>query len=246
MTAPPAPSREEPARPGLTGPRTEGSVNLMDAVWPGSGTRPGRFAVAALPLLAAVLLLGAGPAGDSPPAGPDRSEVQPAAETKAAAEKHVAGRDLIDVESISDLNARFRRGRGEPRLVLLLSPTCIDCIQAARWLERDLLTKHPKLAFRVYALWFHRLKTDRRDVWPRGALDDRRVEHFWEAGSSISRWYGKRFHTRRPVPWNIYFLYTAGADSLGAGDSVVSWGLWVSDSREKIRQGLGGLTGEKL
>lgn len=201
----------------------------MDAPSIRSGRRSAPLAVAALSALALPFLLGAGPPEANAPSG-----------------KHVTGRELIDVRSVAELNARFQHGRGEPRLVLLLSPTCIDCIRAARWLERDILTKHPDLAFRVYALWFHRLKTDRRDVWPREALDDRRVEHLWEAGSSVSRWYGKLFHTRRPVPWNIYFLYTPGADSLGAQDSVVSWGLWVSDSREKIRKGLEELTGGKL
>jgi hypothetical protein len=218
----------------------------MDAPSLRSGTRFACPAIIVLSALAVLFLLGAGPAG-APPANSDpQSAGAPLAETKAPAGGHVSGRELIDLESVADLDARFRRGRGEPRLVLILSPTCIDCIRAARWLERDLLTRHPKLPFRVYALWFHRLKTDRRDVWPREAMSDRRVEHFWEAGSSISRWYGKLFRTRRPVPWNVYFLYTAGADSLGVRDSVVSWGSWVSDSREKIRTNLAALTGEEL
>jgi len=218
----------------------------MDAPSLRFGTRSARLGTTALSALAVLLLLGAGPAGDPPGGKQPRSGERSPSAAKPPAGEHVSGRDLIDVASVADLEGHFRRDHGTPRLVLILSPTCIDCIRAARWLEQDILKRHPKLPFRVYALWFHRLSTDRRDVWPSTALSDGRVEHFWEEGSSISRWYGKEFQTRRPVPWNVYFLYTSGADSLGVRDSVVSWGSWVSDSREKIRENLARLTGEKL
>lgn len=216
----------------------------MDAPLLRSGSRFARLAAPALSAAAVLLLLGARPAGD--PGGSPRSSEGSASAAKTPAGAHVSGRDLIDVTSVTELEGHFRKDHGRPRLVLILSPTCIDCIRAARWLELDILKRHTRLPFRVYALWFHRLRTDRRDVWPSTALSDPRVEHFWEEGSSISRWYGQKFQTRRPVPWNVYFLYTPGADSLGAQDSVVSWGSWVSDSREKIRENLARLTGEKL
>ena len=218
----------------------------MDAPSLRSGTRFARLATPALSALALLILLGARPVGDAPSGKGPRAGGTPSAPARTPAGEHVSGRDLIDIASVADLNGHFRKDLGAPRLVLILSPTCIDCIRAARWLEQDVLKRHPGLPFRVYALWFHRLRTDRRDVWPATALSDSRVEHFWEEGSSISRWYGRRFQTRRPVPWNVYFLYTPGADSLGARDSVVSWGSWVSDSREKIRENLARLTGEKL
>jgi hypothetical protein len=207
------------------------------------GTRIKRPALSAL---VAFFLLGAGPGADpprgkQPPAGGDTRSA-----AKAPSDGHVSGRELIDVGSLADLDEHFRKDQGTTRLVLVFSPTCIDCIRAARWLEQDILKRHPRLPLRVYAVWFHRLSTDRRDVWPPTALPDARVRHFWEEGSSISRWYGQNFRTRRPVPWNVYFLYTPGAGSLGVRDSVVSWGSWVSDSREKIRERLAHLTGEKL
>lgn len=80
-------------------------------------SRPARVALPALVVAAAFGLVGCGGSGTGTAAP---QEDPPAA---AVAEPSGGGGDLIDVASVDDLRARFNADTGQPRLLLLLSPT---------------------------------------------------------------------------------------------------------------------------
>ena len=86
-------------------------------------------------------------------------------------------------------------------------------VAGARWVQEEILTKHPSSRFRVYAVWFNMLEGDDRSKWPSGLFSDPRVVEFWDGKKILGRWFG-HYHdylNENEVVWDTYLLYGPGS-----------------------------------
>ena len=55
---------------------------------------------------------------------------------------------------LDQLKARFNKDQGGLRLVVLVSPTCPECVGGAGWIEEYILKRYPQLPVKVYAVGY--------------------------------------------------------------------------------------------
>ena len=101
-------------------------------------------------------------------------------------------------------------------------------------MQKEVLERHPWLGIRVYAVWLPTLATDSRGRWPRGALHDRRVTHYWDQGKAIGREYSSIFESPGQEAWDLYLLYPTGDWSIRSRDAMQAWGTPIMDERGKL------------
>ena len=79
----------------------------------------------------------------------------------------------------------------------------------ARWVQRELLQKHPDLDLKVYAIWFNMVATDDRSRWDSSLIRDPRVLYLWDPEKVVGRWFGKHpdYGNGSAVWWDTYLLY---------------------------------------
>jgi hypothetical protein len=54
------------------------------------------------------------------------------------------------------------------------------CRAGARWVQDEILAKHPSPTLRVYAVWLPMVPGDTRRAWESRVLADPRVTHLWD------------------------------------------------------------------
>lgn len=141
---------------------------------------------------------------------------------------------LADFEGMESLRAVFNGDRGRPRIVLLLSTTCITCLKGASWVQQE-LAEHPDADVAVYAVWLPMLPSDDRAEWDGRILNDPRVTHLWDEEQASGRWFAQQGYGRGtsrgspiqlPVQWDAFFVY--GGDSSwpagGKPSHLAGWG----------------------
>jgi hypothetical protein len=149
---------------------------------------------------------------------------------------------------LDDLKARFNNDKGVPRLVVLVSPTCPECVSGAGWIQEYVLKRNPKLAFKVYAIWYEMYPGDSPDDFPqaRKLMPDKRVTHYWDQPKDVGRWfYGKvPTTTKGEIEWDAFYLYSA--DSVWAEEptELLTWGRTILRDRKKLLGQIAQLTGE--
>jgi hypothetical protein len=86
-------------------------------------------------------------------------------------------------------------------------------VSGTRWVQRELLEKHPDLDLKVYAIWFNMVATDDRSLWDSELLNDPRVVYLWDQDKIVGRWFGSHPHygNGKAAWWDTYLLY--GPDS---------------------------------
>lgn len=116
-----------------------------------------------------------------------------------------AGR-LSEFTGLEQLQALFDEKASSPRMIALLSPTCITCLRGAHWLQEQ-LAQQPNADVQVYAIWFSILPGDDRAEWDGQILNDPRVTHLWDNEQVTGRWFAARGYGNMPVQWDALFLY---------------------------------------
>ena len=119
------------------------------------------------------------------------------------------------VNSIEELKTRFNEDGGV-RLILLLAPTCKTCIDAAAYIEREILNKHPESAVNVYAIWTAALADDKVSALDASHFSDARVTQLWDATGAVGRWFpqqewGPVHKVSGPVAYDVFFLFGSDA-----------------------------------
>jgi hypothetical protein len=95
------------------------------------------------------------------------------------------------VQKLEALPSIFNDEKGTVRLLLLLSPTCTECLRGASEIKEHVLEKIGNDDVRVYAVWLPILSADKQDrvVVATRRLADPRVRHFWDGAAKLSAEY---------------------------------------------------------
>ncbi|MPZ62163.1 MAG: hypothetical protein GEU93_12885 [Propionibacteriales bacterium] len=132
---------------------------------------------------------------------------------------------LSYLSGLGQLQRLFDEKAGTPRVIALLSPTCVTCLRGADWLQ-DELARHPDADVQVYAVWLPVLPSDERTEWDGRILNDTRVVHMWDEDRVTGRWFAEHGYGKLPVQWDALFLY--GSNSVWSNNDVpqglVGWG----------------------
>lgn len=128
------------------------------------------------------------------------------------------------------------------------------CVAGARWVQKEILEKQPDADLHVYAVWFSMLESDSRPRWPRDALTDPRVEHFWDEKRVLGRWYAddlklklwsRTLGTWTDALWDAYLLYDPEARWSSGPRPLFAWGTTIMETREELRAKLKALLREQ-
>ncbi len=133
-----------------------------------------------------------------------------------------------NINSTEELKTRFNEDGGV-RLILLLAPTCKTCIDAAAYIEREILSKRPDGDVNVYAIWTAALADDKVSALDASHFSDSRVSQFWDATGDVGRWFpqhewGPVQKVSGPVAYDVFFLFGPDAVWEDAPAPIASFG----------------------
>ena len=119
-----------------------------------------------------------------------------------------------------DLLTWFNKHEGKRRLVLFFSPTWSVCVDGARWVQKNVLSKDGARDVEVLAIWLPVLATDTKISAEKSkrVLLGKKITVYWDKGRTLSKWFHK--NGLAPVPkqrerrlfrhgflWDCYLLY---------------------------------------
>jgi len=111
---------------------------------------------------------------------------------------------------IKELHDKFNKDKGNVRLLLLLSPTCPECLRGASEIQSKVLEKIKDSDMRVYVIYLPILKMDREESVPSAMkqLQDKRVSFFWDRNGELAHSYSRvlQLPARQPA-WDVYLLF---------------------------------------
>lgn len=108
-------------------------------------------------------------------------------------------------EFVSAFNASADR----VRLVMVFSPTCSMCLQAASD-ARKILTKHSDAKLKPLVVWtlIRRADSKRAAENASGYLPDPRAQHFWDLWKYSGKVYTKQLEfPKKTQAWDIFVIY---------------------------------------
>ena len=89
-------------------------------------------------------------------------------------------------------------------------------MDGARWVQENVLKKHPDATLQVYTVWLDELGTDSKDRIDVDLMTDPRVRQFWDEDLVIASWFAQQFGGQIPTVRNIasdaYFLFDGNAN----------------------------------
>jgi hypothetical protein len=105
--------------------------------------------------------------------------------------------------------------------------------------REEILEKQPEARLKVYAIWFNMIWTDSRSRWPAEILADPRVQHFWDEGRVVGRWYEENVtHRGDEVEWDAFFVYGPETAWDAKPPQVVTWDRTIVGAKERLREAL--------
>ena len=115
-------------------------------------------------------------------------------------------------------------------------------MQGARWVQRELLEKHPESELQVYAVWFDVLVGDDRSAWNPELLVDPRVTQYWDSDRSLGTWFPRQEEYESlifgPLAWDIFFLYGPEAVWEDVPAPLIASGRTIISKRDRLRSGI--------
>lgn len=120
------------------------------------------------------------------------------------------------------------------------------CVAGARWVQREVLEKHPAADLKVYAISFFVLPSDVLARWavsPEDWMPDRRVAHFWDGERRVGRWYSRHVTgggegDADAFEWDAYFLYAPDVSWEDDPPAAIRWGSTIMEKRQELRASL--------
>ncbi len=120
----------------------------------------------------------------------------------------------------------FNRDRDKVRIVMLVSPTCPECLHGASVVEGMLFDRDssPKLA--GYAIWDPKLGAHEGDVDAGTTLaSDPRIRHYWDADERLGTFYETILPTPGTQSWDVYMIFPPGV--VWKGDAPPRPAVWM-------------------
>lgn len=119
--------------------------------------------------------------------------------------------DLLDGNQFkSDFNA----DKGFLRVLVILAPSCVTCLNGAREIQDQVLAKLPDPRVKAYIVWTNAYGTDDNSLAKQGAqfVTDKRARNYWDAKTELALDFGKVVKVPRdsPLAYDVYFLYKPG------------------------------------
>lgn len=145
---------------------------------------------------------------------------------------------LQEIHGLETLRTQFNQDMGQTRLILFLSPTGVECITGARWVQTQLLEEYSSASLRVYAVWLPMMGSDTPERWDKTVMPDPRATHFWDDALLLAKWFPKKIDSWEGTAWDIYYLYGPDATWEEVPQPLVDSGGTIFATREKLRQQL--------
>jgi hypothetical protein len=145
--------------------------------------------------------------------------------TVAWAPGDVRAHAALDAQS-NPFRSDFNRDRDKVRVVMLVSPTCPECLHGASVVEGTLFARNasPKLA--GYAVWVPKLGAHESDVPAGTALAaDPRIRHYWDADERLGTFYETKLPTPGTQSWDVYMIFPPGV--VWTGDVPPKPAIWM-------------------
>lgn len=110
---------------------------------------------------------------------------------------------------MQELHERFNQDKGKVRLLLLLSPTCPECLRGASEIQSKVLEKIKDSDVRVYAVYLPILKPDEEGRIPIAMkrLSDKRINFYWDSKGELAQSYSRILPLGHQPAWDIYLLF---------------------------------------
>lgn len=154
---------------------------------------------------------------------------------------------LLGATTLDRLKDRFNKDAGVLRLVVLVSPTCPQCVSGAGWIQEYALKRNPTLEVKVYAVWYEMYPGDSPDDFPaaRALMPDRRVAHYWDPGKDVGRWfYGfVPSNVKGEIEWDAFYLFDKTAVWTDTPTALLTSGRTILQERRNLTSTIAELLG---
>ena len=154
---------------------------------------------------------------------------------------------LLGATTLDQLKARFNQDAGVLRLVVLVSPTCPQCVSGAGWIQEYALKRNPTLNVKVYAVWYEMYPGDSPDDFPaaRAFMPDKRVSHYWDPGKDVGRWfYGfVPSNVKGEIEWDAFYLFDKTAVWNDKPTELLTSGRTILQERRNLTSKIAELLG---
>lgn len=148
--------------------------------------------------------------------------------------------------ALDDLKARFNQDAGVLRLIVLVSPTCPECVSGAGWIQEYALKRNPTLNVKTYAVWYEMYPGDSPDDFPaaRKMMPDKRVTHYWDQAKDVGRWfYGfVPSNVKGDIEWDAFYLFDKDAVWADKPTRLLTSGRTILRDRRKLTAKIAELT----
>lgn len=118
----------------------------------------------------------------------------------------------LEIEALSfdaeEFRKAFNDAQDQPRMVIVVSPTCGHCLQLVSDVQ-EVLNRQPKSRLRVFVLWEPYMRGDTKTSAQRAAsfLADARAAHYWD----LWRYGARVFSAQLGIPaleaWDMLTFY---------------------------------------
>jgi hypothetical protein len=110
---------------------------------------------------------------------------------------------------MKELRDKFNQDKGKVRLLLLLSPTCPECLHGASEIQHKVLEKIKESDLRTYAVYLPILKTDQERSIPTAMkrFSDNRINFYWDSKGELAQNYSRILPLAHQPAWDIYLLF---------------------------------------
>jgi hypothetical protein len=120
----------------------------------------------------------------------------------------------------------FNRDRDKVRVVMLVSPTCPECLHGAEVVQGDLFGRNASSKLAGYAIWVPKLGAHETDVAAGTTLaSDPRIRHYWDASERIGTFYETMLPTPGTESWDVYMIFSPGV--VWSGTTPPKPAIWM-------------------
>jgi hypothetical protein len=116
---------------------------------------------------------------------------------------------LIEKYELQSLISKFNEYEDSIRIVVIVSPTCPDCVRGFEVIK-NLFLRFDSKKLRGFVTWVSMLSEDDEEAARKrsDSFSDQRVTQYWDYDRSLARLFAKALHFQRGVAWDVYLLYS--------------------------------------
>ena len=116
---------------------------------------------------------------------------------------------MLSKFKLEDLIDQFNSSEDSIRVLVIVSPTCQDCLVGFETVKR-LFARFDSKKLRGYVIWIAMLEGDDEEIAKRNSetFRDPRITHFWDYERRAGRLYANTLRLQKGVAWDVYLLYS--------------------------------------